>query len=85
MLETDWVLPMVVGGVFIVFGLVGIVWGKREQESYDDQMSSHHDLREFMDRWPPHPEPGALRIGGWIAVAIGIIMLILGVTFLLRG
>ena len=85
MLDVDWALPMVVGGIFILFGLVGILWGKREQESYDYRMSSRPDLRELIDRWPPRPEPGALKVGGGIAVTIGVIMLLLGVVFLLRG
>ncbi len=85
MLDADWVLPMVAGGIFILFGLVGILWSKREQDSYDYRMSSRSDLRELMDRWPPRPGPGALKVGGGIAVTIGVIMLLLGVVFLLRG
>lgn len=85
MLYADWVLPMVAGGIFILFGLVGIIWSKREQESYDYRISSRPDLRELVDHWPPRPEPGALKVGGGIAVTIGIVMFLLGVAFLLRG
>lgn len=83
--DMDWALPMVVAGIFVLFGLAGILWGKREQARYDEWVASHRDLRELMDRWPPHPEPGALRLGGWIAVIIGLVTLLLGVIFLLWG
>ncbi|MFC2002517.1 hypothetical protein ACFLV4_01015 [Chloroflexota bacterium] len=85
MSDVDWLIPMVVGGLFIFLGLAAIFWGKREQKSYDESLSTRADLREFMEHWPPRPEPGALKIGGWIAVVVGLVMLVLGTVFLLWG
>ena len=85
MSEADWFMPMVVGGIFILLGLAGILWSKREQKTYDNRLVGHADLREFLEHWPARPEPGALKLGGGIALVIGLGLLILGVVFLIRG
>ena len=61
---------MVMGGVFILLGLAAMFWDRRESKSYYDSLSSRPDSREFMDHWPPRPQFGALKAGGWIAVAV---------------
>ncbi len=85
MSEADWFMPLVVGGIFILLGLAGVLWSKREQKTYDNRLASRADLREFMEHWPARPEPGALKLGGGIAVVIGLVLLLLGVVFLIRG
>jgi hypothetical protein len=72
---------MAVGGGFLVLGLAGILWGRHEEKSYFDALAARHDLREFMSHWPARPQPGAVRTGGWIAVAVG--GLLVGVGFIL--
>ena len=72
-----WIL-MGIGGVFILLGLAAIIWGKREEKSYYDSLSTRADLREYLEHWPQRPEPGALKVGGWIAITIGLLMLALG-------
>jgi len=72
-----WIL-MGIGGLFVLLGLAAIIWGKIEEKSYYDSLSSRTDLREYLEHWPQRPEPGALKVGGWIAVAIGLLMLALG-------
>ena len=76
-----WLIPMVVGVVFVVLGLGAIIWGNREEKSYYDSLSTRTDLREFFSHWPKRPEPGALKIGGWIAIAVGLVMIIIGGVF----
>jgi hypothetical protein len=71
----DCFILMAMGGFFLLLGLAGIIWGRREGESYYDSLATHHDVREFLERSPGRPEPGALRIGGWIAITLGILML----------
>ncbi len=66
---------MAMGGFFILLGLVGIIWGRREGESYYDSLAARHDVREYLEHSPERPEPGALRIGGWIFITLGILML----------
>ena len=72
-----WIL-MGIGGLFILLGLAAIIWGKREEKSYYNALSSRPDLREYLEHWPQRPEPGGLKVGGWIAMAIGVLMLAVG-------
>ena len=82
---SGWAVAIVVGAAFIVLGLGVVIWGKREEKSYYDSLTTRTDLREFVARWPKRPEPGALKIGGWIAVAVGLTMAIIGGVFWLVG
>jgi len=72
-----WIL-MGIGGLFVLLGLAAIIWGKIEEKSYYDSLSSRTDLREYLEHWPQRLEPGALKVGGWIAITIGLLMLALG-------
>lgn len=84
MADVDWLIPVGVGGLFILLGLAAILWGRREEKSYDYLLSTRADLREFMEHWPPRPQPGSLKVGGWIAVIVGLVVLVLcGVLALL--
>lgn len=85
MSDADWLLAMGVGGLFMLLGSATIFWGKREQKSYDNMLATRGDLREFLQHWPERSEPGALKVGGWIAVAIGLLLLVLGAVFWLWG
>lgn len=85
MSQGDSLMLMCVGGGFIILGLAGIIWGRHEDKSYFDSLAARPDVREFMSHWPERPQPGALRIGGWIAIAIGFIMLVVGIILWLMG
>ena len=77
--QGDWFIITIVGGVFIILGLASFFWGKREEKNYFDTIANRtDDLREFMEHWPQRPQPGALKIGGWIAITIGVILLAVG-------
>ena len=73
------------GGLFILLGLAAFIWGKREEKGYYDSLSSRPDTREFLEHWPQRPQFGALKIGGWIAITIGILMIVMGGVFWLLG
>ena len=76
----DWFILMGMGGLFILLGLGAIIWGKTEEKSYYNSLSARRpdDVREFLERQPQHPQPVALKIGGWIAIAVGLLMLGVG-------
>ena len=79
MLYRDCFILMGVGGLFIVLGLLTVFWGKREEKSYYEALSKRPgDVREFVEHWPTRLQPGALKVGGWIAIAIGVVMLVTG-------
>ena len=81
----DYFILMGMGGLFVILGIASVFWGKREAKGYYDIMSTRSDVREFLEHEPERPEPGALRIGGWIAIAIGLLMVVMGGAFWLSG
>ena len=76
---------MGMGGLFILLSLLALFWGRHEEKNYYNSISDRTDVREFLEHDPERPEPGALEIGGWIALTIGLIMVITGGAFLLWG
>ncbi len=85
MVLQDWVVPVIIGGVIIILGLTAWIWGKREEKNYYEALATRQDLREFFSRWPGRPEPGALKVGGWIAVAVGAVIALIGGIFGMTG
>ena len=81
----DCFILMGMGGLFILLGLAAIIWGRSEEKGYYDSLFTRNDVRESLERSPERPEPGALKIGGWIAIAIGLLMLAIGGSLWLWG
>ena len=81
----DLIILMIIGGVFILLGLGALFWGKSEEKRYFETISSRQDTREFLEGWPRRPQFGSLQTGGWIALTIGIIMLVVGGAFCIWG
>ena len=78
MSQGAWLILVGMGGGFIVLGIIGILWGRYEEKKYYSALAERRDVREFVSHWPERPQPGSLKIGGWIAFAAGAIMLIVG-------
>ena len=83
--QSDLIILMIIGGVFTLLGLGALFWGKSEEKRYFETISSRQDTREFLEGWPRRPQFGSLQTGGWIAIVIGIIMLIVGGAFIIWG
>lgn len=81
MSQGDWYILLIVGGVFVILGILGIIWGIHEEKKLFDALSQKPDLREFTLKHIETPQPGALKIGGWIAVGLGVILLVVGAIF----
>ena len=81
----DCLILIGMGGLFILLGSAAILWGKHEGKSYYDSIATRTDVREYLEHEPECPQPGALKIGGWIAIAVGLIMIAIGGAFLLWG
>jgi hypothetical protein len=73
-----WLVPVIAGAVIFLMGIVFVLWGRHEERNYYDGLITKVDLREFFARWPPRPEPAALKTGGWIAITIGIALAVIG-------
>ena len=72
---------VIVGGVFLILGAAAIAWGWYEEKRLFEELSAKHDLREFSLRHIESPQPGALKIGGWIAIAVGVLTAAVGLIF----
>lgn len=83
MLNHDYFIMMGVGGVFLILGLGAIFWGKSEEKDYYDSLSTRTDVREYLEHSPQRPALGALKVGGWIAIAVGLLLIVMGGVFLL--
>ncbi len=83
--QHDWFVLMGMGGLFILLGLGATIWGRREEKSYYNSLSSRTDTREFLEHWPQRPQFGALKIGGRIAMAIGVLIIVMGGAFWLAS
>jgi CHASE3 domain sensor protein len=68
---------------FTIIGLAVFFWGKREEKHYYNSLTSKGDLREFISHWPERPQPKALKTGGWIAIAIGLAIILISIIRLL--
>ncbi len=83
--QADSFVLMGMGGLFVLLGIAAIIWGKREEKIYYDTLATRPDTREFLERWPRRPQFGALKIGGWIAIAVGVLMIVWGFASWLSG
>ncbi len=83
--QREWFILMGLGGLFILLGIGSIIWGRSEERTYYDSLSTRPDVREFLEHLPWRPEPGALKVGGRIAITIGLAMLIAGGALWLWG
>ena len=84
MFATEYFPPLVLGGFFVLFGLVFLCWSKKEEKAYHDSLMYRRDLREFITGWPPRRGAMALKLGGWISLSIGIPLLIVAVVLWLQ-
>jgi hypothetical protein len=68
----DWVILAIIGGVFLFLGIAAILWGRYEEKKIFDYLAEQHDLREFTLKHVESPQPGALKVGGWLGIILGV-------------
>ena len=79
--QGEWLILVIVGAVFLILGIAGILWGRFEEKRLFEALAEQRDLREFTLEHVESPQPGALRTGGWIAVVVGVLVLVVGIVF----
>jgi hypothetical protein len=82
---SDHFIFMGVGGIFIVLGICLILWGRGEEKGYYSSLAGRPDAREFLEHWPQRPRVGAGKIGGWISLAVGLVLAAVGGALWLWG
>ena len=85
MTSGDYWIPIAIGGFFAIVGIILVLLGRGEERHYYDSLAQRPDAREFLERWPERPRLGALKIGGWITITVGGILMIMGGAFWLWG
>ena len=76
-MSVELIIISIIGGIFVILGIASIIWGKKEEGSWYSSISQYTDVREFVERVPGRPEPGSLKIGGRICLAVGIVILLI--------
>jgi hypothetical protein len=76
--QGEWYILAITGGVFIILGVASLLFGIREEKKLFEALAAKPDLREFSLKHVESPQPGALKTGGWIAMALGVIVLVVG-------
>jgi NADH:ubiquinone oxidoreductase subunit 5 (subunit L)/multisubunit Na+/H+ antiporter MnhA subunit len=82
---SDYFIMMCIGGFFVILGIILIFLGKGEARHYYESTADRADAREFLEHWPQRPRVGAVKIGGWIALAVGVVLAVVGGAFWLWG
>ncbi len=85
MTSRDLLILIIIGSVFVLLGIFGFIWGRKEEGSWYSSVSERIDVREFLEHLPGRPEPGSLRIGGKIAITVGVVLLLIALAFHLWG
>jgi len=80
----DYFMMMGLGGLFLVLGIGAIFWGKSEKKGYYDSVVTRTDVRELFNHSPEPPGLGALQLGGWILLSLGLLLIIAGGVLWLR-
>jgi hypothetical protein len=70
---------LVLGGCFLVLGIVFILWNKREKNRYYNSiLLTRRDIKEIITREHERFWLQAWQIGGRISLIVGIVLLIIG-------
>ena len=81
----DHFIMMAIGGFFLLLGLALVLLGRGEKKGYYNSLTGKTDAREFLEHWPERPRVGAVKIGGWVSMAVGLALIGAGIFFWLRG
>lgn len=81
MLEGNYQVTLILGGVFVLLGIIFIFWNRREKNRYYNSiLLTRRDIKETITREHERFWLQAWRIGGWISLTVGIVLLIIGVV-----
>jgi hypothetical protein len=79
-----WIILLILGGAVIAFGGIFFVWAYLERRSDIDTLAhneTNQDVKDLLDEGRISMGPKSLRVGGWLAVLVGVFLLILGIVF----
>lgn len=85
-----WLAMLVVGVIFLLVGVGGMLWGRREaNQDYNILIShadAHTDIKKLVgNRWRVNSGAGALMMGGIVSIILGLFLLALVAFHFYRG
>jgi hypothetical protein len=83
--QADLWAMLALGLVFSLLGIGAILLGRKEEADYYQAISSHRDVREFIERTPKRPEPSGLKMGGIISLVVGLALIVIGAALWIWG
>jgi 3-deoxy-D-manno-octulosonic-acid transferase len=79
MLQDNYQVVLGLGAFFILLGIVFILWNRREKNKYYNSiLLTRRDIQETITREHERFWLHAWRIGGWISLIVGMVLLIIG-------
>ena len=85
MFSTEYVLLMIIGAVFLVAGIILLIVGIKEEKDYFRTISNNADVRKYLEHKSDSIQSWGFKVGGIMAVVIGLVLLIMGLIFMLLG
>jgi len=83
MLHRDFFIMMAMGGVFLVLGIASFVRGK-SSEKHHYEPSPGTDAKGYLES-DVEPRSESFKVGGWISIAVGLLLLVMGGVLLLQA
>jgi 3-deoxy-D-manno-octulosonic-acid transferase len=78
-LQDNYQVVLGLGAFFILLGIVFILWNRREKNKYYNSiLLTRRDIQETITREHERFWLHAWRIGGWISLIVGMVLLIIG-------
>lgn len=80
MLESSYQVVLALGGFFVLLGIVFILGNRREKRKYyNSVLLTQRDIKETITHEHERFWLQAWKIGGWISLVVGIVLLVIGV------
>jgi hypothetical protein len=85
MFLTDYVPLMIIGAVFMVAGIILLVLGIREEKDYCRTVSNQVDVRKYLEHKSDSIQAWGFKVGGIVAIVIGLFLLVMGLVIWILG
>ena len=79
----NWAIILILGGAVIAFGGIFFVWAYLERRSDIETLAhneTNQDVKDLLDEGRISMGPKSLKTGGWVALTVGIFLLLLGIV-----
>ena len=85
---SSWVIILISGGALAAFGGILFIWAVLERRGIIEvlvRQDANRDVKDLLDDRRISLGPQSLKIGGWVAIAVGVVLLILGLVLRATG